>query len=97
MSHAGKAVKANRKERMIEIRVRFFTNGMDSRSGYIIPKHAWPNGTVQMDRNESHGIEPDAVQHFASLMEIPLAIEKVLIKHGIKIQNARRMGQYIEA
>ncbi len=96
MSHAGKAVKAKYRERMIEVRVRFFTNGIDPRKGYIVPKHGWPNGTVQIDRNESHGIEPGNALHFASLMEIPLAIEKMLIKHDIKIHRARRLANYIE-
>lgn len=98
MSHAGKVVKAKGKEQTIKITVTFFTDGIDpqKRKGYIVPKHAWPNGTVQIERNESHGIVPARAGHFGSPMEIPLAIEKLLIDHGIKIHLARRPADYFE-
>lgn len=97
MSHAGKAIKAKRGDHMIEIKVKFFTDGIDQkkRKDYIVPKHGWINGTVQVDRNEAHGIVPDEAEHFNSLMEIPLAIEKVLIKNEIKLHRARRLDDYL--
>jgi hypothetical protein len=39
-------------ERMVEIRVRFWTNGIAPGKGQIRPKHAWSGGVVLMERNE---------------------------------------------
>jgi len=89
-------VKAGSRERMIEVKVRFFTNNMADERGYIRPKHAWTNGSVQMDRNDSHGIEPGNPVLFNSLMEIMPAIEKILIKQGVTLHRVRRMAQYLE-
>ena len=48
--------KANTKERTIELRIRFHTDGLSTKGkGWIRPKHAWPVGKVQIIRNESHG------------------------------------------
>ena len=95
MSHAGKTVKAKRGEQMIEITVRFHTNQIDPRKGYVVPKHGWPNGVVRVVRNDSHGIKPIGKRHFNSLMEIPLAIEKALIDNEIMIHRARRLDDYL--
>ena len=90
------SVKAEPKERMIEVKVRFFTNSMTDTRGYVRPKHAWTNGSVQMDRNKSHGIEPGNPVLFNSLMEIMPAIEKILIKQGVILHRVRRMTKYVE-
>ena len=91
---ANRSVKAQHRERMIEVKVRFFTDGM-AEKGYIIPKHAWTNGSIQMDRNNSHGIVPRTPLPFNSLMEIPSVIEKVLIRQGVNFRLARKMSKYI--
>jgi hypothetical protein len=96
MSHAGKAVKAKPRQRMIEVKVRFWTDDLAGKEGYVLPKHAWTTGVVRMESNETHGIIPSASIHFNSLMEIPSTIEKVLIKHGIKLHLYRNMDNYIE-
>ena len=44
-------------ERMIEVKVRFWTNDISGESGKIVPKHAWTSGVVRMDSNLSHGID----------------------------------------
>ena len=90
------AVKAGHRERMIEVKVRFFTNGIDERSGYILPKNALTSGAVQMDRNISHGIEPESSLIFHSLMELPSKIEQLLIKQGITLHTVSRMEKYIK-
>lgn len=90
------SVEAKYGERMIEIKVRFFTNDMVEGKGNIRPKHAWENGVIRLKKNDSHGIIPDVV-HFNSIMEIPAKIEEVLIKHKIKLHPSRKMDKYIES
>lgn len=94
MSHAGQAVEAQHRERTIEVKVRFFTNELAGKEGYIIPKHGWTTGSVQMDRNLSHNIVPKDPVTFNSLMEIPAVIEKVLINHGIILHRVKKTKKY---
>lgn len=96
MTQKAKGTKAQHRERMIEVKVRFWTDDLAGEKGYIIPKHGWTGGSVQMDRNASHGIEPGKPMVFNSLMEIPAAIEKALCHQHIKLHTLRRMADYIE-
>jgi hypothetical protein len=81
--------------RMIEIRVRFWTDSIADGKGKIIPKHAWDSGVVRIDRNTSHGIVPGNPIPFNGLSEIPSKIEKVLIDHGIRLHLGRRARKYL--
>ena len=83
-------------EKMIEVKVRFFTNAIAKVEGQIKPRHAWTTGVVRMERNESHGITPEYPRPFNSLMEIPAVIEKVLIQHGITLHCDKKMEKYIK-
>jgi len=83
-------------ERMIEVRIRFWTDKIAEGEGQIRPKHAWASGEVKMRRNESHGITPKGPRLFNSLMELPVVIEKVLIQHGVKLRRIGKMWDYIE-
>ena len=74
-----------RGDRMIELRVRFWTNGIASDEGKIVPRHAWDSGTVEMRSNESHGIVAKQAYHFYSLPELPYVIEKALISNGVRL------------
>lgn len=89
--------EAQQGERMIEIRIRFWTNNLAEEKGKIRPKHAWSSGMVIMDRNNSHGIIPQEPVPFNSLMSLPMIIERVLIAHGIMLHVDRRMKKYIAA
>jgi hypothetical protein len=82
-------------KRMIEVKVRLWTDDLAGGKGRIQPKHAWSAGVVRITRNEAHGIVPEKPVPFNSLMEIPSKIEKVLIDHGIEIHPSRRMTKYI--
>ena len=42
-------------EKMIELRVRFWTN-LASEKGHVIPKHAYAAGIVRVAKNETHGL-----------------------------------------
>ena len=84
-------------ERMIEVKIRFWTNDIAEGDGVIIPKHAWASGVVRMERNESHGIIPESPKPFHSLLDLTAVIEKVLISHGITLYANRKMKKYFKA
>jgi len=96
METSGQTRKAQPRERMIEVKLRFWTNEIADQKGYIVPKHAWASGVVVIKRNESHGIIPENPRHFNSLMELPQVIERVLIDHGITLHLDRKMAKYIK-
>lgn len=82
-------------EKMIEVKVRFWTNDLAKEEGQIIPKHAWCQGVVRMDNNKSHGIKAQRPKHFYSLLDIGAVIESVLIEHGVVLHPSRKMKKYI--
>ena len=86
--------QAAHNEKMIEVRVRFWTNDIAEAGGEIIPKHSWDAGVVHMQRNASHGIEPENPKPFHTLMDLPAVIEKVLLKHGIKLHHGTSSRKY---
>lgn len=89
--------QADKNERMIEVKVRFWTNNIarPKRKGIIFPKQAWDSGVVRIDRNDSHGIKPGRLVHFHSFAGIPHAIEKVLIAHEITLHIGRNGSRYL--
>ncbi|MDM7999547.1 MAG: hypothetical protein QUS33_06000 [Dehalococcoidia bacterium] len=87
--------KAKQGERMIELKVCFWTYGFANK-GQIWPKHAWTRGEVRIVRNDAHGIKPTRGYKFNSLMEIPSAIEKVLVEHGIELHLCSKMDRYVK-
>ena len=82
-------------ERMIEVRVRFFTNQIANGKGRVKPKNAWGCGMVRIEKNDVHGIKSKSRVPFNSLLELPAAIEKVLIRNGVKILPSRLMNKYL--
>jgi hypothetical protein len=82
-------------EKMIEIKLRFWTNDLADASGQIRPKHAWSSGVVRIERNKSHGIVPSNPLPFHSLLDLGAVVEKVLIEHGIALHPSRKMKKYI--
>ena len=83
-------------EKMIEVKVRFWTNDIAEGKGRLKPRHAWTTGVVRMERNESHGIIPGYPRPFNSLMEIPVLIEKILMEHEITLHRDKKMEKYIK-
>ena len=88
-------MEARHGERMIEIKLRFWTNSIAKGEKKIIPKHALTSGVVRLERNESHGIKPGKPLPFHSLLSVGAVIEKALIEHGIQLHPSRRMRKYI--
>lgn len=81
-------------QKTITLKVRLFTNGIAK--GGVKAKHAKAKGTVSMERNDMHGIEPTKKFHFQSLLGLGGAIERLLIAHDIKLHSSARMRQYWE-
>jgi len=89
--------EAQQGERMIEIKIRFWTNEIAKGKGIIRPKHAWSAGVVRIERNDSHGIVPQKPLPFHTLMDLTAVIEKVLLAQGITLHSSRKMKKYFKA
>lgn len=91
---ANREVTAEHGEKMIEVKVRFWTDGIAQTEGKVRPKHAWASGVVRMERNRAHGITPKSPVIFHTLLDMTASIEKTLIKHGIQLLPPRKMKKY---
>jgi len=91
---AAKPKAASHGDKMIEVKVRFWTNNIVE-PGLVLPKHAWTSGMVRMERNDSHGIKPGRPRPFHSLLDVGKAIEATLIAHGIELHPSRAMKKYL--
>jgi hypothetical protein len=88
------AIVPNLNEKMIEVKIRFWTNAIAPESGKVIPKHAQASGVVSVERNKSHGIVPGNPRPFHSLLDLGATIEKILIEHQIVLHRSARMKRY---
>ena len=70
---------------MIELRVRFWTDGLVEGKGHIRPKHAWGAGVVRMSSNKAHGVTPKNPRPFNSMGEMLDVMEQVLTAHGVRL------------
>lgn len=89
-----KSLEAKQGEKMIEVKLRFWTNEISPEPGKMLPKHAWSGGVVRVERNESHGIVPGSPRPFHTLLDVGAVIEKVLIDHGIVLHPSPKMKKY---
>lgn len=89
--------EAKHGQKMIEVKIRFWTNDIAEGKGQIVPKHAWSGGVVRIEGNKSHGIEPGNPVPFHSLLDVGAKIEKVLIDHEVVLHSSRRMRKYLAA
>lgn len=82
-------------ETTIEVRLRFWTNGIAETKGYVKEGHCWSSGMVIIPKNDLHEIDPQKVP-FNSLMEITRAIEEAMLGAGITIHTdpSRKQGLY---
>lgn len=88
--------EAEHGQKMIEVRVRFWSNGIAPEKGKIVPKHMWGGGVVRMAPNKAHGITAAGPVPFNSLMDLGAVVEQVLIDNGITVHLSDRMARYIE-
>ena len=90
------AREAKHGEKMIEVRIRFWTDDISKGPGkMIIPKHAWTSGVVRIQGNEAHGIAPTKPRPFNSLLDLTAVIEKTLKGHGIMLHISNGMKKYV--
>jgi hypothetical protein len=88
------SARAPHGEKMIEVKVRFWTNNI-AEAGAVIPKHAWSGGVVRMEGNTAHGIKPKKPRPFHTVMDISAVIERVLIDHGIVLLSSPKQRKYL--
>lgn len=91
-----KDIAANWGERMIELKVHFWTDNIAGGAGKIVPKHAWASGVVRLQKNKRHVIPPQKSIIFNSLLQLPVAIEKAIIRSGVTIHLSRGMKKYFK-
>ena len=84
-------------KKTIALTVYFFTDGIATEKGNIIPKHGWTNGTVALRSNPEHGIKAGPQHHFNSLLEITNAIEDALIEGEIILHPTGSMKKYVQS
>jgi hypothetical protein len=94
MAESAESREAAHGSRMIEIKIRFWTNDLAPK-GKVVPKEGWTSGVVRITPNKAHGIEPGAAVPFNSLMELPAKIEKVLIDNGITLHLTGKGEKYL--
>lgn len=82
---------------MIEVRVRFWTDGIAKTKDKIVPKHAWDYGYVQLATNSAHGLnqKPLPTAHFDSLLELQKAIADLLVQEGVQLHIGPKLGKLI--
>ena len=95
MAEDAETREAKHGKRMIEVRVRFWTNDLADGKGRICPRHAWGAGVVRLDPNDAHGIVGGEPVPFNSLAEIPAKVEKVAHRRRRdEHHNSTRMKRY---
>ena len=92
----GAAIAAPHGEKMIQLDIRLFTDDIAG-AGKIIPKHAWDTGMVTVQTNPSHGLKKGNPIPFNSLLELPGAIEKLLLKQEIVLHVGSRSRKYMHS
>jgi hypothetical protein len=91
------ATEARHGEKMIEVKIRFWTDKIAAEDRKVIPKHARTSGVVRMERNGAHEIAPGAPLPFHSLLDVGAVIERALINHGVVLHPSRKMKKYLTA
>lgn len=77
-------------KKTITIEVQFFTNNLAK--GRVLPKHAHAAGMIRVRANPMHGIKAAKQEPFHSMAAIPVALEKLLRRTGIRIHPTPKMG-----
>ena len=81
-------------ERMVELKIRFWTDGLADGRGRILPKHAWTSGIVRTTPKKAHDIT-EVKRPFNSLGELGAVVERVLIEAGVKLHPSSKMRKLI--
>jgi hypothetical protein len=92
---AQRETQARHGEKMIEVRVRFFTNNLVRRPENISQKTARAKVVVTVEPNRLYDIVSTEPKSFNSLLDLGAVIEKVLIEHGIVLHPSQKMKKYM--
>jgi hypothetical protein len=76
-------------KKMIEIKIRLWTDGIADEEDHIFPKKAWDSGVIYVTPNDLHGIKSNSPVVFNSFGSILKTLEKVLISQGIQLWPSR--------
>lgn len=94
MPRTNEEVAVGHGERMIEVKLRFWTNDIAETPNLICRKHAWTSGIARINKNVAHGIKGSDPVPFHSLLDVGRAIEKAMIQAGISLHHSRREKKY---
>jgi hypothetical protein len=95
VAEAVEAREAKHGSRMIEIRVRLWTDNIVKGKGMILPKHAWDAGVVRMEPNDDHRLTAGKPIPFNGMADLPSKIERLLIDRGIKVHLSSKQRRYL--
>jgi hypothetical protein len=80
---------------MLRVSVRFWTDDIAETPGHVVPGHAWAGGVVVVESNATHGIRREQQgATFNSMAELPMAIEKAIMRAGLTLHATRRESKY---
>jgi len=72
--------------------VRFWTNDIAG-PGPIKPKHGWDSGMIHITANPSHRLKSIKAVPFQSLMDLPRAMEKVIIEYELTLLSGTKVRE----
>jgi hypothetical protein len=73
-------------QKMITLKVRFWTDNISKKPGAQLKKECWDAGVVSIAGNRSHGFQTETeTLPFNSLPQLLSTLEKLFIKHGIQM------------
>jgi hypothetical protein len=88
---ARKRVKPVHGEKMIELTLRFWTNGISKKGGYVVKRECWDAGVVYVRSNGTHGLAKDGHPiPFNSLPELAGTVQNALIKSGVRLHPGHK-------
>ena len=77
-------------ERTIEVRLRFWTDGIASKDGHLLTGFCWEYGKAYVIANPTHGLKAGDQIDFKNLSDLPQAVARALESAGVKAIVANR-------
>jgi len=78
-------VEAPHGTKMVEITIKFWTDGLAETEDKVLPKHMHNSGNIRLAANKTHGIAAEKPTVFNSITELPAKIEELLAHHKIVV------------
>lgn len=88
-----KEVQATYSDKIIQVKIRFWTDGIAKKEGHIIPKHCYSSGYVLIAASRIHGIPTGIKAPFVSISGLPKAIDKVMAEAQLILHLNRAKSQ----